>query len=225
MPSAAVLRQPSRTLVIAAAAVPLALAVLADDVRVRRQLQAARRDPLTGLPGRDALTAHGDRLLHSSRRDTAHVILLDGNGFKAINDTHGHAAGDAVIRTTGRRLARWAATHDAMAARVGGDEFAAIAALLPATALADITALREQLQRPLHHDGLTLQMTVSIGIARAIDLPGEAFGRILRGADTAMYKVKTGQAPFPYLATRTDAYTDTVNGRRAGRPGTHLPAA
>ncbi|MGW7672179.1 diguanylate cyclase domain-containing protein [Streptomyces sp. NPDC054775] len=135
---------------------------------------------------------------------------------------HGHAAGDAVIRTTGERLPRWAAAHDATAARLGGDEFAA---LTPATALANITALREQLQRPLHHEGRALQMTVSVGIARAADLPGEGFGRILRGADTAMYKVKTGQAPFPYLATRTDAYTDTVNRRRAGRPGTHLPAA
>ncbi|MET8788208.1 GGDEF domain-containing protein [Streptomyces sp. NPDC004589] len=225
MPSAALLRQPSRTLVIAAAAVPLALAVLADDVRVRRQLQAARHDPLTGLPGRDALTAHGDRLLRTSRCDTMHVILLDGNGFKAINDTYGHAAGDAVIRTTGERLARWATAHAALAVRLGGDEFAAIAALPAATARADITALREHLQRPLNHDGVTLQMTVSIGIARAVDLPGEAFDRILRGADTAMYKVKTGQAPFPYLATRTDAYTDTINGRRTGRTGTHLPAA
>ncbi|MGW7673914.1 GGDEF domain-containing protein [Streptomyces sp. NPDC054775] len=177
------------------------------------------------MPGRDALTAHGDRLLHSSRRDTLHVILLDGNGFKAINDTHGHAAGDAVIRCTGQRLARWAAARDAVAARLGGDEFAATAALSSATALADIAALREQLQRPLAHDGLTLQMTVSIGIARAADLPGQAFDRILRGADTAMYKVKTRQAPFPYLATRTDAYTDTINGRRTGRTGTHLPAA
>ncbi|MGW1044773.1 GGDEF domain-containing protein [Streptomyces sp. NPDC002547] len=225
MPSPAVLRQPSRTLVIAAAAVPLALAVLADDVRVRRQLQAARRDPLTGLPGRDALTAHSDRLLRTSRRDTVYVILLDGNGFKAVNDTHGHAAGDTVIRCTGQRLARWAAARDAVAARLGGDEFAVTAALPSATALADITALREQLQRPLPHGGLTLQMTVSIGIARAADLPGEAFDRLLRGADTAMYKVKTRQVPFPYLATHTDAYTDTVNGRRPGRPGTHLPAA
>ncbi|MFB7575842.1 hypothetical protein [Streptomyces sp. NPDC056165] len=49
--------------------------------------------------------------------------------------------------------------------------------------------------------------------------------RILRAADAAMCKVKTGDQAFPYLATRADAYADTVNGRRAGRPGTHLPAA
>ncbi len=68
-------------------------------------------------------------------------------------------------------------------------------------------------------------MTVSLGIARAADLPGEDTGRLLRAADTAMYKVKTGDAEFPYLATLADANSDTVNGRRTGRPGTHLPAA
>ncbi|MFF8234729.1 hypothetical protein [Streptomyces caelestis] len=45
------------------------------------------------------------------------------------------------------------------------------------------------------------------------------------GADAARYKIKTGEAEFPYLAARADAYAHTVNGRRAGRPGTHLLAA
>ncbi|CAM5559056.1 GGDEF domain-containing protein [Streptomyces purpurascens] len=225
MPATAVLRQPSRTLVITATAVPLALAVLADDVRVRRQLHAARRDPLSGLPGRTDLLAYGDRLLRTGRRNRVHVMLLDGNGFKAINDTYGHATGDAVIATTGRRLAAWTTRRQAVAARLGGDEFAIAAVLPDRSALADITALREQLHQPLTHDGLTLRMTVSLGIARAADLPGEDTGRLLRAADAAMYKVKTGDAAFPYLATRADAYADTVNGRRDGRPGTHLPAA
>ncbi|GAB2896934.1 GGDEF domain-containing protein [Streptomyces deserti] len=225
MPATAVLRQPSRTLIITAAAVPLALAVLADDVRVRRQLHAARRDPLSGLPGRVDLLAYGDRLLRTGRRDRVYVMLLDGNGFKAVNDTYGHATGDAVIRTTGRRLAAWTSRRQALAARLGGDEFAVVAVLPARSALADITALREQLHQPFTHDGRTLQMTVSLGIARATDMPGEDTDRILRGADAAMYKVKTGEAEFPYLATLADAYADTVNGRRTGRSGTHLPAA
>lgn len=225
MPATAALRQPPRTLVITAAAVPLALAVLADDIRVRRQLHAARRDPLSGLPGREDFLAHGDRLLRTHRRDRVHVMLLDGNGFKAVNDTYGHDAGDAVIATTGRRLAAWTAGRQALAARLGGVEFGVIAALPDRTALTQITALREQLHQPLTHDGRTLQMTVSLGIARVADLPGEDTDRILRAADAAMYKVKTGEEEFPYLATLADAYADTVNGRRAGRPGTHLPAA
>ncbi|MFJ8351495.1 GGDEF domain-containing protein [Streptomyces sp. NPDC094153] len=219
MPAPTVLRQPTRTLVIAAAAVPLALAVLADDFRVRRQLEAARRDPLSGLPGRPELTAYTDRLLHTRRRADLHLMLLDANGFKDINDTYGHAAGDAVIRTMGQRLARWSTGRQALAARLGGDEFG-VAAVLPSLSdRTDIAALRDQLQQPLHHDGLTLQVDVSIGIARAADLPGETTDRILRAADAAMYKVKSGDQAFPYLATRGDAYADTVNGRRVGRRG------
>ncbi|MFF4866805.1 GGDEF domain-containing protein [Streptomyces sp. NPDC001231] len=225
MPATGALRQPTRSLVIAVAAVPLALAALADNLRVRRQLDAARRDPLSGLPGRPDLTAYTDRLLNTRRRADLHLMLLDANGFKAVNDTYGHAAGDAVIRTMGQRLARWTTERQAFTARLGGDEFA-VAAVLPSSSdLEDIAALRDQLQQPLHHDGLTLQIDVSIGIARAADLPGETTDRILRAADAAMYKVKTGDQAFPYLATRADAYTDTVNGRRAGRPGTHLPSA
>ncbi|MFC8835957.1 GGDEF domain-containing protein [Streptomyces griseoincarnatus] len=225
MPAIAVLRQPSRTLVITAAAVPLALAVLADDVRVRRQLHAARRDPLSGLPGRDDPTAYGARLLCIGHWDRVYVMLLDGNGFKTINDTYGHAASDVVIAATGRRLATWTTRRQAMAARLGGDEFA-LAAVLPATtALSDITALREHLQQPLTHDGQTLHLGMSVGIARATDLPGEDITRLLHAADTAMYKIKTGTEAFPYLATHADAHTSTVNGCRAGRPGTHLPVA
>ncbi|MFE7357226.1 diguanylate cyclase domain-containing protein [Streptomyces sp. NPDC057543] len=96
--------------------------------------------------------------------------------------------------------------------------------LPPATALAEIAALREQLQQPLQHEQHTLRLDVSLGIARAVDLPGETSSRVLRGADTAMYKVKKGREAFSYLATRADAYADPVNGRRAGRGGTHLPA-
>ncbi|MCF3132482.1 GGDEF domain-containing protein [Streptomyces olivochromogenes] len=127
--------------------------------------------------------------------------------------TYGHAPGDTVIRATGRRLTTWTAGRQAVACRLGGDEFA-VAAVLPAgSALTDIAALRKQLQQPIHHRGITLQMTVSVGIACAADLPGETADTILRGADVSMYKVKAGEQAFPYLATRADAYADAVNGR------------
>ncbi|MFF3140250.1 hypothetical protein ACFVRU_00580, partial [Streptomyces sp. NPDC057927] len=72
MPASTVLRPRSRTLIIAAS-VPLALAaLLADDVRVRRQLDAARKDPLTGLPGRDVLTDRTERLART-HREQLHV--------------------------------------------------------------------------------------------------------------------------------------------------------
>ncbi|MEU0102913.1 GGDEF domain-containing protein [Streptomyces sp. NPDC006267] len=211
-------------LLITTAAVPLTgWAVHA--LTLHRRLADARKDLLTGLPCRGEFVAYGERLLRTRRRHAdVHVLMLDGVDFKAVNDTYGHAAGDTVIQTMGRRLARWSSSRQALAARLGGDEFAVCAVIPPSAALAEITALREQLQQPLQHEGHTLRLDVSIGIARAADPHGESMSRTLRGADTAMYKVKKGEETFPYVATRADAYTKTVNGRRAGRRGTHLLA-
>lgn len=212
-----------RALLITTAAVPLTgWAVHA--VTLHKRLTDARKDLLTGLPCRPEFVAYGERLLRTRRRDAVHVLMLDGVDFKAVNDIYGHAAGDTVIQTLGRRLARWSASRQALAARLGGDEFAVCAVIPPSAALAEITALREQLQQPLQHEGHTLRLDVSIGITRAADLPGEGMSRILRGADAAMYRVKKGEVPFPYVATRADAYAETVNGRRAGRRGTHILA-
>ncbi|MFF4466376.1 GGDEF domain-containing protein [Streptomyces mirabilis] len=209
---------------IIAATVPLALAaLLADDVRVRRQLDAARKDPLTGLPGRDALTDRTERLART-HREQLHVLVADADGLKAVNDSFGHAAGDALIAAIGHRLGAWAAARGGLAARLGGDEFGAVLLLPPTATLRETAALREQLEQPVDHNGHILRPAVSIGTARAVDLP-DAVGasRLLRGADMAMYRVKTGEQPHGYLATRHDAYTPTVHGRRAARPGTHLP--
>ncbi|MEV5080399.1 diguanylate cyclase [Streptomyces sp. NPDC056159] len=80
-----------------------------------------------------------------SAQDSGNLRASDANKFKQINDTYGHAAGDAVIRTMGRRLSRWTTGRPALAVRLGGDEFA-VAAVLPSSSdLADIAALREQL--------------------------------------------------------------------------------
>ncbi|MEV0222253.1 GGDEF domain-containing protein [Streptomyces sp. NPDC050704] len=153
MPASAAVRQHSRTLAIAAAAVPLALAVLADDVRVRRQLQVARRDPLTGLPGRDILIDRTARLARTYRA-YLHVLVADVDGLKAVKDTLGHAAGDALIAATGRRLDQWTADRGGLAARLGGDEFG-VALLLPLTtaAVREVLALRALLAQPVDHDG------------------------------------------------------------------------
>ncbi|WP_331725502.1 GGDEF domain-containing protein (plasmid) [Streptomyces sp. NBC_01102] len=212
-----------RTLLLTTAALPLT-GWTVHALTFRRRLADARKDQLSGLPKRPELLTHSEQLLRTRHRDALHVVMLDGVGFKAVNDTYGHEAGDAVIQTIGRRLARWSASRQALAARLGGDEFAVSVALPPTTALTEIARLREQLQQPFQHEQHTLRLDVSIGIARAVDLPGESSSRILRGADTAMYKVKEEREEFPYLATRADAYVETVNGRRAGRRGTHLLA-
>ncbi|MFE7934322.1 GGDEF domain-containing protein [Streptomyces sp. NPDC057456] len=224
MPAEPALRQRSRILALAAVAVPLA-AVVADDVRVRRHLQAARRDPLTGLPGRDILASRTASLARA-HRDLLHVLVADADGLKTVNDTLGHAAGDTLIATIGHRLGTWAQARRGLAARLGGDEFAAAVLLEPTATLREVTALHQLLAQPVDHDGQTLSPAVSIGTARASDLPDAAsVSRLLRGADMAMYRVKTGTRPPGYLATRHDAYTSAVHGRRPGRPGTHLPLA
>ena len=211
---------------VAAAAVPLALAVvLADDVRLRRQLRTARRDPLTGLADRDALAANITRLART-QRGQLHVLVADADGLKTVNDTLGHAAGDTLIAAVGRRLGQWAVARGGLAARLGGDEFGAVVLLPPAATVREIRALRELLAQPVDFGTETLHPAVSIGAARAVDLPDAAGAdRLLRGADMAMYRVKTCQQPCGYLATRHDAYVPAVHGRRPGRPGTHLPVA
>ncbi|MFJ9634988.1 GGDEF domain-containing protein [Streptomyces sp. NPDC101175] len=226
------LRRPSRILTLAAVALPLAVAV-ADDVRVRRHLHAARRDPLTGLAGRDALLARTAQLARA-HRGLLHVLVADVDGLKTVNDTLGHAAGDILIAAVGRRLGPWAQARGGLAARLGGDEFGAVVVLPQAARLREVTALHTLLARPVDHGGQilhdaagqALHPAVSIGTARATDLPDAAdASRLLRGADMAMYRVKTGEEPLGYTATRHDAYTPTVHGRRPGRPGTHLPVA
>ncbi|MET9914463.1 GGDEF domain-containing protein [Streptomyces sp. NPDC006476] len=212
------------TAAVAVAAVPLALAVLADNVRVRRQLQAARREPLTSLVSRDVLAARIARLA-ATHREQLHVLVADADGLKDVNDTLGHAAGDVLIAAVGRRFGAWAAARGGIAARLGGDEFAAAVLLPQAATVREATALRELLAQPVACGTEILRPAVSIGAARAADLPDAAGAdRMLRGADMAMYRVKTGQEACGYVATRHDAYMPAVHGRRPGRPGTHLPA-
>lgn len=130
MPATTVLRPRSRTLIVAAT-VPLALAaLLADDVRVRRQLDAARKDPLTGLPGRDALTHRTERLART-HREQLHVLVADADGLKTVNDSLGHAVGDALIAAIGHRIGAWAAARGGFAARLGATNSAPLSCCRP----------------------------------------------------------------------------------------------
>jgi diguanylate cyclase (GGDEF)-like protein len=185
----------SATAAAAFAAMLLALQVAVSwargrELRQRLQLEAAR-DPLTGLLNRRSLHAQAARLFAEARASgqTAALLLLDLDHFKAVNDTHGHAAGDAVLRDVAEVLAR-EIRHDDLACRWGGEEMLALlrncdlrhgeerAAKLRAAIAA---------ARPGGVPGL--RVTVSIGVA-AFPEHGAGLDELTQRADMALYVAK-----------------------------------
>ncbi|MGW1803525.1 GGDEF domain-containing protein [Streptomyces sp. NPDC002078] len=150
-----------------------------------RRLATARRDPLTGLHTRDGWTARAERLL--ARHPSALVLLVDLDDFKAINDTHGHAAGDAVLAATARRLSTWCG-HNGIAARLGGDEFAAIVTDPDQTA--GLPALQDALAQPVDHNEHALPVSTSVGSCHRRELAIPTLTDALSAADSAMYAAK-----------------------------------
>ncbi|MFK4103223.1 GGDEF domain-containing protein [Streptomyces sp. NPDC019531] len=216
MPIPGALGQPSRTLVIAAAAVPLT-GWTVHAVSLHRQLAAARRDPLTGLYGRDGYTARATAL--TARYTTAAMVLIcDVDHFKQINDTFGHAAGDRVLAATADRLTTWAGSRGVVG-RLGGDEFALAVRIGPARRRLRLDQLAAALTQPVDiGDGHLVDVGVSIGAATPDTVGTTDLPMLLRAADAAMYAGKhTGRA---VLADRSHATAASVNGRRVGRPGT-----
>ncbi|MFI6439666.1 putative bifunctional diguanylate cyclase/phosphodiesterase [Streptomyces sp. NPDC050759] len=169
-------------------------------VRLQAQLQHnAEHDPLTDLPNRALFTRRVQQALsgrRSSDRGTA-VLFIDLDGFKAVNDTIGHQAGDELLVQAARRL-QDAVRYGDTASRLGGDEFAA---LIVGDGTRDRTAreghileladrLRVTLSQPYLIDGNDVRVAASIGVAFAE--PGLGAGELLRNADLAMYRAKAG---------------------------------
>ncbi|MER5773075.1 GGDEF domain-containing protein [Streptomyces sp. NPDC002039] len=150
-----------------------------------RRLATARRDPLTGLHTRAGWTTRAEHMV--AKHPGAVVVLVDLDDFKAINDTHGHAAGDMVLAATARRLTAWCGRHG-IAARLGGDEFAAIVTHPGRTP--GLQALRTALDQPVTHHGLTLPVSASVGHCHRADLPAPTLTDALSAADSAMYAAK-----------------------------------
>lgn len=152
----------------------------------------AHYDATTELPNRVLLQ---DRLLHAINRAARvggklALLFLDLDGFKLINDTHGHAAGDEVLRQVGARLSSRLRKIDVVA-RIGGDEFAVV--LSDVEQDSDVQAICEQLltvvTEPYDLKGEQNRVTTSIGIALYPDDGGDV-QRLLKHADTAMYQAK-----------------------------------
>lgn len=154
-------------------------------------------DSLSGLPNRRELLTRLDRLEArvDLMPDSLALIFIDLDGFKAVNDEHGHQAGDALIRSVCIRLGQHCPRH-ATLARVGGDEFAVVLEMPAGRAGAEEEArklaatLLEEIALPVLVDRHVLQVGASIGLAANRDATGRP-RELLRRADTAMYHAKT----------------------------------
>jgi diguanylate cyclase (GGDEF)-like protein len=163
-------------------------------VREQERAQAqlayqARHDPLTGLANRAVLTDELERVM-PRRSGPVAVLYLDLDGFKQVNDTHGHEAGDLVLATVAQRLSTAVRGTD-LVVRLGGDEFVLLCPDLPEE---DAIRLAERIvgdvAQPISFRGEPLDVGASVGIAAyGVDAPA-GDSDVLRTADMAMYEAK-----------------------------------
>lgn len=197
-----------------AIAVPAAISLVAtgarlvialrDSRRAAEAFQMAQTDDLTGLPNRRAVISALDKGIVEER--PMGLMLLDLDGFKEVNDTLGHSAGDTLLELVALRM-RDALPAEIMLARIGGDEFAMV---VPADDELDLLeqaqAVRQTLLAPAKVDGMDLAMHASLGItirergdARAADL--------LRRADVAMYEAKVTRSGAQLYDAQRDEFS------------------
>ena len=187
--------------------------VVVRDITARKQAQErieflALHDPLTELPNRLYLNEYLPRTIAQARRQGqgAAIMFVDLDGFKPVNDTLGHDAGDALLCAVARRL-RTAVRESDLVARLGGDEFLVI--LTGIVSEQDVErvaqALLEAVRAPISwRDGsIALSMSVGVGL---FPEHGETGGDLIRCADAAMYLAKTEGGNRWRLGTRPVAH-------------------
>jgi diguanylate cyclase len=167
----------------------------------RRARHLAMHDGLTSLPNRRFF---GEQLDHAlaqvaPRRPAIAVLYLDLDGFKPINDAHGHATGDELLKIVAARLARAVRAGD-MVGRLGGDEFACLLAdSLNREQLTQLASkLVDAVSAPLQVGPLKLTVRPSIGIA-ICPTDGITAEALLKSADTAMYRAKRHQCGYAFF--------------------------
>lgn len=171
---------------------------LIDILLLQQQMrQQAITDPLTGIANRRALYEElGTALAKSAKGRSAAVALIDLDGFKPVNDDHGHATGDALLRQVAERMVE-SCGHDAMVARLGGDEFALLVAgdsALPIQRHVD--AILAALARPFSLEGRQIHIAASVGMAEWPE-GGTTPDELIASADRALYRAKA----FRHTAT------------------------
>jgi len=172
----------------------LEVRLLHDQARQQARLleSMALQDPLTGLANRRLLPERvWMAIAHARRNKSAMAVLyLDLDGFKEVNDTLGHAAGDALLKMVAARLVHAVREEDTVA-RVGGDEFAI--SLWHVQGFADTAKVAEKLidavSRPYDIDGQTVTVTTSLG-ASVYPAHGDDADALMKRADVALYEAK-----------------------------------
>jgi two-component system cell cycle response regulator len=161
---------------------------------VQASIEMAITDALTGLFNRRYMETHLTTLIEqaAARGKPLSVLVLDIDYFKAINDGHGHDAGDDVLREFALRIRKSIRNID-LACRYGGEEFVIV---MPETDMAVATMVAERLRRRIASEPFAIQdgacrldVTISIGIA-ALDGPSDNAAGLVKRADTALYRAK-----------------------------------
>jgi diguanylate cyclase (GGDEF)-like protein len=156
-----------------------------------RMRQLAESDALTGLPNRLVFDQRlRDALMTLPATESLAVLYMDLDGFKAVNDAHGHAAGDELLRQIAKAFSALAGPADTVC-RLGGDEFVALLAppVSAREAVALATLFIDAVRRPFHWGGHTMSVTLSVGVAVAPRGGNEPLA-LLRQADAALYEAK-----------------------------------
>jgi diguanylate cyclase (GGDEF)-like protein len=179
----------------------------------RRSRRLALQDELTTLPNRSFFGAWLDQALtaHPGAPQPLAVFFVDLDGFKGVNDTHGHAVGDELLRIVASRLAAAVRVEDVVS-RIGGDEFACALTHLPGREHLGQLArkLYETVSAPVRIGGLELAVRPSIGIAMC-PADGATAQTLLCRADAAMYHAKRRVTGFAFF----DECDGTVSGGAA----------
>ena len=188
---------------------------LSHEIKARRTAEdaaskLARHDPLTGLPNRRCFNERLDEALHNVMTDgrRAAVLMLDLDGFKAINDVHGHMVGDKALAEFAERIG--AAAKGALVARVGGDEFSIIQPNIKS--LDEPAGLARRIAKavaePFEVAGTETVLGVGIGIAVAPD-DGTRADELIRRADLALYRAKAeGRSFTRFFEPSMDAHVE-----------------
>jgi two-component system cell cycle response regulator len=161
---------------------------------VQQSMELAVTDPLTGLYNRRYMETHADSLVEraAARGKPLTVLIIDIDHFKAVNDTHGHDAGDDVLREFSDRLRSCIRGID-LACRYGGEEFVVV---MPDTDLGVASKVAERIRRrvaaepfPIERGSRNVEVTISIGLAGRIG-PQDKAALIMKRADAALYLAK-----------------------------------